>query len=292
MRLVSTLGALFAVGFTGLGCQGPLENYPPLTSGCPVGSNTCSPGGGAVMGAGGSPTTTTTGAGGAINQSGTVVLVTLPSFVLSSPPLVYMQGATINVLPSGGGEFNTSYPTALGTGGSLGAGGGATSDTFELTNIRGGAAWFWVQDTTNGATGIYSTYSWANNLPVLPSITLPVVQQQMLMNIASDLPSVGTNSPVAGATAVLMLTLNNLPYSGVSVNSNVGDAKIAYDVGPGTYSDSATATGSGGTIILFNSGLSGPQSINLLDTTTMAASSIAVYMGQGSVTLASADFTP
>ena len=47
------------------------------------------------------------------------------------------------------------------------------------------------------------------------------------------------------------------PYPGVSATGNTGGAVRVYDTGNGVYSDSATATGIAGTIILFNPGLAG-----------------------------------
>jgi hypothetical protein len=290
MRLVSTRAALLAVGFAGLGCEGALKDYPAV-SGCPVASRTCSPSGGKGMGAGGSGTTTSTGTSGSVNQSGSVFSIVSSSFVTTAQS-PFPGPATIVALPSVGGKFTVPYPTPpLGAGGSPGAGGGASSDTFDLVNVPQGPAWFLVQDTTNGVSGIDSTFS----LMTLPSgslMLLPVVPQQLLLSIAeslTNLPSQGGVSPLA-AQVVLVLTLNGAPYQGVSLTGGAGSTEVAYDVGPGVYSDTTTTTEGGGTIIVFNSGLSGPQTISLRNQMTMTAYSVPVYLGPGAVTLAFADF--
>lgn len=292
MRVVSTLAALFTVGLAGLDCQGTLTDYPPA-GGCPVDSGVCSPGGGGVMGAGGASTSTGTGAGGSINQPGTVGSVTSPVFP-SGALTVFSGLATIVDLPSVGVTHTAPYAPALGAGGSpgsLGAGGSPTGpNSFDLTGVPAGLSWLLVQDLSNGASGIYSTYSLAT-LPVVPSITLPVVEQLVLTNIASNLPSVQAHNGVSplAAQVVLVLTHANAPFAGVTVTGGSGGAEIAYDIGPGTYSDSATTTGSGGTIILFNAALQGAAAITLQNTTTMTSYSIGVQTGPGIVTLLYAD---
>jgi hypothetical protein len=77
-------------------------------------------------------------------------------------------------------------------------------------------------------------------------------------------------SPQA-AQIVLVLTHGGAPYQGVSVSGGVGSAQVAYDIGPGSYSDTTTATSTGGTILLFNVGTTGTTTVNLTDTATMTA---------------------
>jgi hypothetical protein len=288
MRLISTLGAIVAVGVAGLGCQGPLENYPPA-SGCPVTSNACTPGGGGVMGTGGSITTTSTGTGGSSDQPGTVGRITSSEF--TSETLVQFTGtATIEDLPSVGGTFTATYGTALGAGGSPGAGGSAASTSFDLVNVPDGPSWLLVQDLSNGAAGIYSTFS-QYTLPVVPSLTLPVVNQSVLTSIASDLPNLTAHGGVStlAAHVVLVVTRNTAPAEGISVTGGAGGGEVVYDIGPGNYSETATATGSGGTIIVFNAALQGPDTITLTNASTMTSYSVPVETGQGVVTLVPVD---
>jgi hypothetical protein len=288
--LLRRLISIFAVGLAGLGCQGPLENYPPPVGGCPVDSGTCNPGGGgAMMGTGGSSVTTTTGTGGSIDQPGTVVSIASPLFA-SGGVVEFTGPATIEDLPSVGGSHTATYGTPLGAGGSSGAGGGVSTPSFDLVNVPAGPSWLLVQDLSNGAAGIFSTFS-AYTLPVVPSVTLPVLDQSVLTNIASNLPNLATHGGVSTAAAhvVLMVTQNNAPAAGISVTGGAGGGEVVYDVGPGTFSEMTTATSTGGTIIIFNAGLQGPDTITLTNASTNTNYSVPVETGQGVVTLVSLD---
>jgi hypothetical protein len=159
-----------------------------------------------------------------------------------------------------------------------------------LVNVPVGVSWLLVQDLSNGAAGIYSTFS-AATLPVVPSLTLPVVDQSVLTSIASNLPNLtlqGGVSPLA-AHVVLTLTQNDAPAAGISLTGGAGGGEVVYDIGPGTFSETATATGSGGTIIVFNAGLQGPDTITLTNAATMASYTVPVETGHGVVTLVSLD---
>jgi len=92
----------------------------------------------------------------------------------------------------------------------------------------------------------------------------------------------------AASHVVLQLTQNGTPYAGLTVTSGSGSAVVAYDTGGCSYGGT-TSTGTGGTIILFNSGLSGPVTITVMDTTTMQTFPLPTLLtAQGAVTLATA----
>jgi hypothetical protein len=85
------------------------------------------------------------------------------------------------------------------------------------------------------------------------------------------------------------ITKGGAPYQGVSNTGTTGGAVVAYDTGDGVYSDTATATGIAGTIILFNSGLLGRQLLTFTDM-TMTSESVTILAAQGTVTTTTLDW--
>jgi len=283
MRFVLDLGGVaLAAGLALGGCSVNTDRYPPPAqctgsrcdnTGSPPGiKTTTGSGGGGQGGAGGAG-----GSGGAaalIDQSGTVHRITSPDFQDLSTTS-YAGLATIVALPNAGGTIQAPY-------------GGSNGTTFTLAGVPSGATWLLVQDQTSGASGIISTFSYAR-LPVLGAFTLPVIESGALDTVASALPTVVTKgvSPLV-AQVILLVAQNGSPFEGVSVTGGSGGAQIAYDSGAG-YSDSATATGPGGAIILFNAGLSGLSTITLTDAATSKTYGVEVQAAPGTATLASVE---
>jgi hypothetical protein len=239
-------------------------NDPPARASKPSG------GGGAGGGAGGSA-----GAGGAtigipVDQQGTVHRISSPSFD-DGFAVAYTASATIVAYPSGGAQMSTSY-------------GGATGQTFAFTAIPSGPTWFLVQDQTSGGSGALSTLSFAN-LPVATGLALPVVDLGVLQNIANSLPSVAMKGVSSlAAQVVLRLQRSGSPLKGITVSGGSGAAQLAYDIGP-SFSDSATATGTAGIVILFNAALMGKATVTFTDTADQSSHSAEIMAAPGAATL-------
>ncbi len=271
------LGAL-GVAAGAVACSPTYDNYPPL-SGCPVDAGHCSAiSGGASEGAGGSKSTSSTGAGGATAESsllGGVDLISAPTF--ADTGTAYSGAANIVALPPVGSTITSTFA-------------GGAGATFDLLDMPSGNSWILVQDTSGGSAGIVSTYSGPWGTPNPSPITLPVLSSQLLTNIASDLPGtlIGGVSSLA-AQVVLIVTHGGAPYQGLSVTGGAGGAHVVYDIGPGAYSDTTSATSTGGTIILFNmSTTSTTATISLTDTATAVVYSVPVQTAPGTATLFSA----
>ncbi len=283
MRLHWTSAALGAVIAGGLGCSPDLSMYPPI-EGCSLDAGRCGgPSGGGtgpgtgVGGAGGNVTTSTGSGGVAVGElRGDVEPFTSTTFtMISGTPMA--GAATIVFTPASGPPINVGY-------------GGANGTSFDVMKVPGGEGWGYVQDACNGADGIWPTIT-QFSVPQLSNIAIPVVTQQLFANLASDLPTVQLTgvSPQA-AQIVLLLTLAEPCRSqALQVTGGSGAATGVYDIGPGTYSDSATMTGSGGTIILFNSGGSGMTTITVTSMQLTKSYPLPVYITAGAVTVAGYD---
>ncbi|MFT3770043.1 MAG: hypothetical protein QM820_31835 [Minicystis sp.] len=263
--------AALAAGVALTGCQEAGTKYPPPSS-CEGSMCGGTPPGGGVTGQdGGQGGGGTGGAGATIDQSGTVHRVVSPSFddTVATP---YGEAATIVFLPDSGTSTSASY-------------GGGAGTTFSFTQIPSGRAWFFVQDDTAGAAQVLSTFSYWQ-LPVLGTFSLPVIDLGTMQSIAANLPTVAAKGGVLtnGAQIILKVVHATLPYKGVQVTGGSGGAQVAYDSGSG-YSDTALATGAQGTIILFNSGLAGPSSITLTDTSTQMSYGVEVQASPGGATI-------
>jgi len=276
MRLYFAGVVLSGLGLSVLACQSDYTMYPGI-EGCDTDAGHCNnaAGGGVVPGAGGSTSaSSTSGVGGATAATtllGGVDIITAPTFQDTGTP--YSGAANIVAVPQAGGTITTMF-----TGGS-----GAT---FELLDMPAGNAWILVQDTSGGAAGILSTYSGPVGTPNPAQITVPVLSSQLLTNIASNLPGalIGGVSPLA-AQVVLVVTHGGAPYQGLTVSGGAGSAHVVYDIGPGSYSDTTTATSTGGTIVLLNLGTLGAATISLTDTTTMAVVPVTILTAANAATL-------
>jgi hypothetical protein len=271
-----------AVVVLALGCNNTQETKLPPPPPC-MGNNCGGPsGGGAGQTGSGGATGTGTGPSMAIDVSGIVTRITSPDFLSGIP---FTGNATI----AGPGPGGTVVTASYGASGAGGAGGGGT--TFTLHGVDSGPDWIEVQDDSSGQNGILSTFS-PHDLSALAMVNLPVIDFDDLNNIALTLPSGATTGVVSGASQVILLVTdmmgNALP--GVSVSTDtLSPSSVAYDVGPGAYDDTATKTGSGGTIILFNAGLSGNATLSLSYTSpaTMmpATGSVTVFGSPSAATI-------
>jgi hypothetical protein len=223
------------------------------------------------IGAGGG-TTSSSGAGAAdagVDLKGSVALVSSPSFDLKTA--TPYQG-TANIVGSGaGGVVTAPY-------------GGSAGTKFDLPGVSPGPAWLLVQDTSGGGA-VLSTWSLVD-VPSTGPVTLPLIDQGTLAQIAAATPTVkGGLSPTA-AQVIVQVTKGGAPLAGVTATGGTGSAVIVYDTGPGTYAATAAATGAGGTILLFNAQLSGASTITLKDGTSMATYQVPVHAAPGAATMA------
>lgn len=213
------------------------------------------------------------GSGGALPEgtdvTGSLSVVVTTSFDQLEP---YAGQATITAPSAQGADVSAPF-------------GGAAGSTFSLKGVATGVQWFFVKDETGGATQVFSTWS-PVLLPSAQAISLPVIDLDTMTSIATSLPTVGSLSGTA-AQIVLKVTRDDLPLAGVAVTSGAGGATLAYDTGPGIYSDAATATGTGGAMILFNTSpsASGKRTITLTDD-AMRAFVVEVPVTAGAATIA------
>jgi hypothetical protein len=229
--LVIALGTLSVALFAA--CSGAdgtqLENRPPCpqdAGGCvsTSGGSTPGPDGGGEGGSGGASSSDVHGDVGVLND---------PTFMQIA---AYAGAATI----IGTGANGMSVQAPYGNGNS----------TFTLKNLPAGQSWVLVRDETVGAGGIFSTYS-AVQVPAAGDVMLPVIDRQLLTSIAGTLPVAATVQPDK-AHLVIELVRSKLPLSGVSLSTQLPGAVIAYDTGPGLYSNTTKQTSSEGTILVFN----------------------------------------
>lgn len=121
---------------------------------------------------------------------------------------------------------------------------------FTLADVMTGPTWFFVEDQSLGATGIYSTYS-VVNVPASGSVTLPVVDRNLINSIAGMLPSPIVIDSTRGVL-ILKVIRNGQPLAGVSLTTIPAGATLAYDTGVGLYSNQVQGTGPAGVIVAFN----------------------------------------
>jgi hypothetical protein len=165
--------------------------------------------------------------------------------------------------------------------------GGMGPSTFDLKSVPNGKAWVAVVDQS--MSGVWSTVS-PLSLPQITAVALPVIDQSVVTSIASSLPTVQAKGVSQSlAHVVLLLQHAGAPYKGVTVSGGTGGGLVAYDLGPGTYSDTATATGAAGTVLLFDTNLSSYATITITDPALSKSWPVTVLTGAGTITLASFD---
>ncbi len=207
--------------------------------------------------------------------TGTVERVDTPDFSTTAPTSL-TGAANIVIQPATGTQIVVPY-------------GGSAPTTFDAMNVPAGPAWVYVQDQSMGSSGIWSTIS-VVSLPQLGPVVLPVVDEIFFTNLASNLPSVQIKGvSTQAAHVVLLLQHLGAPYKGVQVTGGSAGAQVVYDTGPGTYSDQSTATGTGGTVILFDAALSGLSTITLTDPVLAKSYTVPVFTATGAVTLVAFD---
>lgn len=140
---------------------------------------------------------------------------------------------------------------------------GESTTSFSFVDVKAGSTWFFVQDDTVGATGVFSTHS-VVNVPVSGSVILPVVDRNVVSTVAAMLP---TPVVVDGSKGVLILKVqrNKQPLAGVALTTSLPGAEVAYDNGIGLYSNQSTFTGPAGVILALN--VDGPAAAQLMDLT-------------------------
>lgn len=231
LRSVST--ALLVASATWSAAAGCVDEHPQLKPG-PSACNgkNCTTGAGvgftSSSGVGGS---SADGGSQAASLDGTVVVTSNETFDAFAP---YAGEATIHAPLVKGGEVVAPY-------------GGLSGTQFSLEGLPSGLVWVLVKDESLGGTGVVSTYS-SVLLPSASALSLPIVDSSILSSIAM---TVGTFVDPDRAQVVLRVRRGGKALSGVSLTS-VGDGFVAYDQGPGLYSAGASATATGGVIVLFN----------------------------------------
>jgi hypothetical protein len=271
MRLVqaSVAAALCAaVMIMGCGIQETHYGPPPdCTSNCgntiikgsgPSSTTTQGTGGGGTGGTGGAPV--------AVSQSGTVQWAD-DTFKANGVGLTQPAAVQANTPPG----VMLTQPVASGA--------------FQFSALTSTTWWFLVRDDGTTPIPITPTITGAK-LPVNPSITLPVLHNDVLTSIAGTIPSLA-GAQLTGAHVALFVTHNNAPLSGASVKPGTGSAVIAYQNGAG-FDDAATATGATGLVLLLNSNLSSFTKITVTDAKAVEHD-IALYATAGAVTILTAD---
>lgn len=149
------------------------------------------------------------------------------------------------------------------SGGPLQAPYGESTTSFSFLDVKAGPTWFFVQDETVGATGVYSTHSIVN-IPVSGPVILPVVDRGVISSIAATLP---TPIVLDGSKGLLILKVvrKGQPLAGVTLTTSLPGAEIVYDNGIGLYSNQSKLTGPAGVILALN--VDGPSAGQLMDLT-------------------------
>jgi len=202
------------------------------------GNNTSGGGSSGNGGQGGSSATNdVTGNVGVLNDVG---------FSQVSP---YIGASTIVTTSNAGMQIDTPY--------------GEMKTSFTLLDVKTGSTWFYVQDQTVGATGIFSTHS-VVSVPANGPVTLPVVDRSVINTIAGMLP---TPVVIDGTRGVMVLKIvrNGQPLAGVSLSTPLPGATTVYDNGVGLYSNQVQQTGPAGVILALN--VDGPATAQLIDLT-------------------------
>jgi hypothetical protein len=255
------------------GCEPAIPNYP-YAGDCEVEAGVCGVHSGGGVGAapadGGTTGTGMGGASGASELQGSVSLITSECFTAGT---TFTGAASIVVQPAAGS------PITVGVG-------GTNPMTFDIMGVPSSSAWILVQDTSMGGAGIFSTYTYWT-LPEPPGIAVPVIDSGMFTSIANGLPSLAQTGGIStqAAHVVMQITHAGAGVAGIAATGGFGAATVVYDTGGCAYDDQATKTGAGGTIILFNAGLSGATNITLTNTATSQAFSVPVFAGAGIVSL-------
>ncbi|MRG90543.1 hypothetical protein [Polyangium spumosum] len=225
--------ALLSLVFAAAACSSAdtdLDPRPPCTGeGCvnPSGGGTNTGGGGGAGGQGGQ--------GGELSSdvTGNVGVLNEASFTVIGP---YAGAATIFATSSSGQLLEAPYSDTI--------------TSFTLPSVVSGTPWIFVRDETVGGTGILSTHS-AVQVPRLGSVTLPVVDRNVLQSIASTLPAPLVIDS-SRAQLIIKITRGGLPLSGVTLTTPLPGAEIVYDTGVGLYSNQITQTGPAGVILALN----------------------------------------
>jgi hypothetical protein len=204
---------------------------------------------------------------------GTVHRIVSTDFT-DSMAMPYAGPAKIAVYSMLGAEIDATY-------------GGTAGPTFDAKSVPSGKAWIAVLDQSSAS--VWSTVS-GLDLPQITSVVVPVIDHTVITNIVATLPTVQAKgvSPTL-AHVVLLLQHAGSPFKGVTVSGGMGGGMVAYDTGPGTYSDAATATGAAGTVLLFNTTLSSYATITITDPALSKSWPVTVLTSGGLVTLASFD---
>ncbi len=267
-RLLHALA--FSWSLAGAAACGPdREHYDPPPP-CTDGARCAGPAAGGVgSGSGGGG-----GQGGGVsatNVEGTVVVLSTTDFQQTTPLLA---GATVTA-PASTGTAVGSYDPA--------------TASFVLEGAKTGDAWVLVEPDLG--SGALATYSFAS-VQVGAPLTLPVASEEVMIAIAGSLP-VPESLEAGKAQLVLQIARDGLPLAGASVVSSVAGATVVYDEGPGTYSTQPVATGSGGTVVLFNfsAGVSSNDVTVSLTDEALNQRDYQVKVLSDTVTVAGLDFT-
>jgi hypothetical protein len=261
-----------AVLVAALGCSSSVGDYP-MAPACDFGDGgSCPPpvftDGGTTTSSTSSGTGTGGGSGAQATLSGSLALVSSPTFSLQTAS-AYQGYATI--VGSGPGGVATANYDLM-------------TSSFTLTGLSTGSQWLLVT-ASDGSFDTNQTYS-VVTVPSASPVTLPVVATPTLTQIAAGIPALSGGLSQTAAQIVVEVTKGGAPYANVSATGGTGSAVVVYDTGAGTYAASATATGSGGTILLFNAQLSGESVLTLKDNASAATISVALHAAAGSVTYA------
>jgi hypothetical protein len=193
----------------------------------------------------------TSDAGAGVDVVVTLVTYGEPTFGAAD---AYLGAATIEADKAGGGTVSAAY-------------GGAAGTEVTLTGVASGSSWLYVDDSSGGATGVFSTFS-LHTLPANGTLGLPVISRPLLSAIFTKLPVPG----VVDATKsqiILRFKRKGVPVAGIKPAAAVAGATLVFDNGPGVYTTDATTTGTGGMLLLLNTNVGaavGSQVVDVVDT--------------------------
>lgn len=174
----------------------------------------------------------------------------------------YLGAATIDADKAGGGTVSAPY-------------GGAAGTDVKLSGVASGPSWFYVEDSSGGQTGVFSTYS-IHTLPVNGTLGLPVISRPLVSAIFTKLPVPGVVDAVK-SQVILRFKHKGVPAAGIALANVVPGATVVYDNGAGVYTTDAKATSTGGMLLLLNTNVGAAAGSQVVEVTDTAADAGAGY---------------
>jgi len=259
-----SVGVLAALLLLSVGCVEDRTLVQPPDVNCPE----CGPPGGGDGDGDGDGGQGVGGSGAQSSVVGTVVVLATPSF---DQIVGYDGAATVVALDSKLSRL-ADDPVS-----------GGADGTFQLDEIPGGPFWLFVDDDTNGATGVFSTYT--RQIAPASAVAAPVVDVAVLTSIGQGLlPPVLPSAD--DAQVFVELVRNGAALPNVQVVNAQSAEVVAFDNGPSDFSTGFDTTGSFGRILILNLAASGQRlfTLQLIDDTG-ASFSVEMPIASGAATV-------